>query len=130
MLPFLVRFSPKKLLLLILGALVIATPVTRGLFYDTAEHGGLMWHGLVFCRSDSLCSGVLAAWAWTIPASWTLITKSVRLATLVFIVTLGGTLYFTITAQGSRQAQRCLIIATLRLPYSFYHSLHLQSHTP
>ncbi len=61
LLPMVIRFTPRRWLPLLLGALVAAAPFARAFVYDPAQ-GGIASTVLLACRTDSLLLGVLSAW--------------------------------------------------------------------
>lgn len=61
LLPFIVRFTPVRLLPYLLAPFVLLAPLVRANLYDPSG-SALGWYVLLVCKADALLLGVLCAW--------------------------------------------------------------------
>jgi peptidoglycan/LPS O-acetylase OafA/YrhL len=91
-LPLLIRVTASKALPWILAGIVILTPLIR--IYILDHYGNIAAYVLLFCRTDSLCLGVLGALLVRSPDAMNAVEKSRRVINLLFFVVAAGVVWF------------------------------------
>jgi len=60
-LPLLIRYTPRRILVWIIGALIIAAPILRTILFYNYQFGSFAGYWLMPCRTDALGLGVMLA---------------------------------------------------------------------
>jgi peptidoglycan/LPS O-acetylase OafA/YrhL len=92
-LPMLIRITSAKILPWILTGIVVLTPLIRTYVFDHYG-GGVACYVLPFCRTDSLCLGVLGALLVRSPVAMKAAEQSRRVINLLFCVVSAGVIWF------------------------------------